>query len=119
MPNELEESKGKNIIRRLALKILSSKPIVYFYKRRGKYAFLSSLPQNCKILDVGCGNSSPKKTRSIRPDLYYIGIDVGDYNNSEESLSMADEYILTDPENFDKTIGKYAEKYMQFYPTII
>ena len=46
------------------------------------------------MLDVGCGNNSPRIAKSIRPDIYYVGVDVGDYNQENGSIECADEYIV-------------------------
>lgn len=72
--------------------------------RRNKIAFLTHLPDKSRILDVGCGNNSPKITKAIKPSTYYVGIDVGDYNQEKGSLEFADEYLLCSPEDFSETI---------------
>lgn len=46
---------------------------------RGKGGFLKTLPRGSTLLDVGCGNGSPYWFKANRPDLYYVGLDVGDY----------------------------------------
>ena len=71
---------------------------------RSKDQFLLSLPVKASLLDVGCGNHSPEMTKKRRPDIYYAGIDIDDYNTDDISKKLADEYILTDAENFAKTI---------------
>jgi SAM-dependent methyltransferase len=71
----------------------------------GKKSFISNLPNNALILDVGCGNNSPYVTKSILPDCIYTGLDIGDYNINKPNL--ADKYILTDPENFNYEILKF------------
>lgn len=73
---------------------------------RSKNDFLKQLDPNSRILDVGCGNDSPKITKNILPECYYIGIDVGDYNQSYQSL--ADEYIIVDLDSFVKAIDAYS-----------
>lgn len=76
---------------------------------KGKDAFLWSLPKDAEILDVGCGNNSPFKTKKILPQCIYTGIDVGDYNQSKPNL--ADVYIVTNSENFSGKIRELATKY--------
>jgi hypothetical protein len=66
--------------------------------RRGVRAFIHGLPRDAVVLDVGCGNNSPYKTKTQRPDLHYIGIDVGDYNQTASML--ADRYIVATPQGF-------------------
>ena len=53
----------------------------------GKDAFLMSLPRAAEILDVGCGNNSPFRTKKILPKCIYTGIDIGDYNQSKPNLA--------------------------------
>lgn len=76
---------------------------------KGKDAFLMSLPKDSTILDVGCGNNSPYRTKKILPHCSYTGVDVGDYNQSRPNI--ADEYIVTTPEDFAKTIMSLPSKY--------
>ena len=75
-------------------------------RRHGKTSFICGLPIGAKILDVGCGNDSPARVKSLRPDLWYIGLDIGDYNQTE-STSVANEYIITDPDLFANRIGTF------------
>ena len=49
-------------------------------------------------------DKSPEHIKSIRPDLHYVGVDVCDCNNDDVSKGFADEYVLTDGENFADTI---------------
>lgn len=74
-------------------------------KRKGLIAFLRCLPLNSSVLDVGCGNKSPLYFKTQRPDIYYIGIDIGDYNQSTDSIAYADKYIVTTPTSFAAEIG--------------
>ena len=59
-------------------------------KRRGMFAFIDSLPPKSTVLDIGCGNNSPIRFKTHRPDCYYIGLDVGDYNQDAHSKNFAD-----------------------------
>lgn len=49
---------------------------------------------------MGCGNDSPAHFKEIRPDLYYVGIDVADYKQVSDPRGHANEYIITTPEYF-------------------
>jgi SAM-dependent methyltransferase len=69
-----------------------------------KASFFSSLPERGTILDVGCGNNSPFYTKKLLPAWHYIGLDVGDYNQS--SQSAADEYIIVPPDAFTSEIER-------------
>lgn len=64
----------------------------------GKEAFLRTLAPKARIADIGCGNDSPAFTKAILPDCHYVGLDVGDYNQS--SSGLADEYVVVPPEAF-------------------
>lgn len=70
----------------------------------GKEAFLRTLAPDCRIADIGCGNDSPAFTKSILPGCHYIGLDVGDYNQS--SSGLAEEYVVVPPEAFRGAIEK-------------
>jgi SAM-dependent methyltransferase len=74
--------------------------------RHGVRAFLRGLSHGAKLLDVGCGNNSPFRVKSQRPDLYYIGLYVGDYNQTLPLL--ADQYIVVSPEAFVAEIDELA-----------
>ena len=71
----------------------------------GKEAFLRQLPSSPTILDVGCGNESPLRTKVLRPDSRYIGVDVTDYNQT--SQEHMDEYALCKPSEFNATLARY------------
>lgn len=73
----------------------------------GKGAFIRSMSVGARVLDVGCGNNSPTYFKQLRPDLYYIGLDVGDYNQSEASISHADEYHVSTAADFARRIGEF------------
>ena len=75
----------------------------------GKTSFLTKLKKDAKILDVGCGNDSPLIIKKILPNCKYTGLDIVNYNQSKESIKMADNYILTTSENFGKSISEISE----------
>lgn len=74
---------------------------------RGKQAFLKSLPPGARVLDVGCGNNSPRDAKILRPDLHYTGLDVGDYNQ-QDSIRYADAYVVVPPAEFAAAIAADA-----------
>ena len=78
--------------------------LVHLLRKKGKIFFLKSLKKNVSLLDVGCGNSSPSICKVLRPDIYYVGIDIGDYNQHKNPNDVADEYVLTTPEMFSNKI---------------
>lgn len=72
----------------------------------GERSFCHELKgRSAKILDVGCGNGSPRRVKMVVPDCYYVGIDVADYNNTNATLAYADEYLLFEPERFAEGIA--------------
>jgi SAM-dependent methyltransferase len=75
--------------------------------RRGKGTFVRAIPERGRVLDVGCGNDSPRWFKHARPDLYYVGIDIEDYHQSAGGTGLADEYVLTTPSAFAGQIGRY------------
>lgn len=71
----------------------------------GKVHFLTRLPEDARLLDVGCGNNSPFLVKSILPRSDYTGIDIGDYNQTKPN--RADHYIVTTPEAFADRIAAF------------
>lgn len=70
--------------------------------RYGLESFLRMAPKRARVLDVGCGNDSPRRIKTLAPDIHYTGIDVSDYN--QHSQSLADAYFITTPHAFADTI---------------
>ena len=52
-----------------------------------------------RLLDVGCGNHSPTRTKKYFPHVQYFGIDVTNYNNDEADLRAMDAFYQLDLEN--------------------
>ena len=73
--------------------------------------FIVQLPHAAKILDVGCGNNSAQSTKKLRPDVYYVGLDVGDYNQADPPARHADEYVITSSGMFAAEIEKRPDSY--------
>lgn len=78
-------------------------------RKRGKDAFLRSLPNRARIIDVGCGNSSPMKAKLLRSDLVYVGVDIGDYNQTSPG-DFADHYVVVSPPEFADAIGSFENQ---------
>src|SRR4051794_1108511 len=51
------------------------------FQKKGKVRFLDGLRANSKILDVGCGERWPLMSKRVRPDCYYIGLDIRDFDD--------------------------------------
>jgi SAM-dependent methyltransferase len=78
---------------------------------KGMAGFLNSVVKNGKLLDVGCGNQSPFRIKAQRPDVFYVGLDIGDYNQSANCQRYADQYIITSPELFDAKIVDFPDSF--------
>jgi SAM-dependent methyltransferase len=74
---------------------------------RGRYSFLAKLKQNCEIFDIGCGNNSPFFIKNTLPSCIYTGIDIVDCD--QETLKLADKYIVADQDTFADEIFKFHE----------
>lgn len=86
--------------------------------RYSRESFLSGLPDNSKILDVGCGNTAPFYTKSILPNCTYTGLDVDGYYNdlefwdrNREKPITADEYIVTTSGGFASEIERFQNEF--------
>lgn len=79
----------------------------FVMKPRGRFHFLATIPERASVLDVGCGNNSPIRTKRVQPRCTYIGIDVGDYNQANASVECADTYTITSPEGFADEIARF------------
>lgn len=79
---------------------------------RGQRAFLSSIRiDDCKILDVGCGNQSSLFLKSVKPSSFACGVDVCDFNQTPESKGLYDEYIIAQPASFSQTLRSIDESF--------
>ena len=76
-------------------------------KSRGKTRFTQAMPASARVLDVGCGNNSPQWFKTVRPDIHYTGLDVGDYQQIGDARQFADDYVICAPEEFAPTIERY------------
>jgi SAM-dependent methyltransferase len=80
-------------------------------RSRGKASFLNYIPKNAKVLDVGCGNNSPFRVKSKRPDIFYVGLDVGNYNQKANPNCYADRYIIVSSKDFVEEIKKFCNSF--------
>tara|TARA_B100000965_G_scaffold325791_1_gene288126 strand:- start:117 stop:779 length:663 start_codon:yes stop_codon:yes gene_type:complete len=86
-----------------------SRLVSFFLRRKGKWAFLRRFGKKPSILDIGCGNQSPNKTKMQLPDSYYCGVDVSEA--TPETNNFADRYIQCEPESFSKCIESIDEEF--------
>jgi SAM-dependent methyltransferase len=69
-------------------------------------AFLLSLPERARLLDVGCGNHGPTRAKRVRPDIFYVGIDIGACNMSPRDDAAADRLLIAEPSRFHEGIAE-------------
>ena len=88
---------------------------VWLFRRHHKEDFLMKMSgeDGTRILDVGCGNYSVLKVRRYckgKHEIFYSGLDVGDYNITESSKDNADEYVIVAPEDLAEAILRWEDK---------
>ena len=74
-------------------------------------AFINSLPNKAMILDVGCGNGSVDRVKNIRPDIYYVGVDINESSEIPNSAFSVDEYIEATPESFGNAVASAGSRF--------
>lgn len=58
-----------------------------------------------KLLDVGCGNHSPSKTKFVFPNCEYYGLDLDKtYNNDENDFAVTEKFYELDLTKLDYSI---------------
>lgn len=95
------------LMARMALHLRYSYNLIL--RRRSFFTLIRRLPAGAAVLDVGCGNNSPFVYKSLRPDIYYVGVDVGDYHQS--SSHLADEYHLFSETSFACDLATIGRKF--------
>ena len=83
---------------------LKSPKFKFLHKAFGKKPF--------KLLDVGIGNGSARKTKELFPNCEYHGIDLDlQYNNTEEDIKAIDRFYAMDVGklNFDEIPDNYFD----------
>lgn len=78
---------------------------------RGRNRFISQLPDKACVLDVGCGHDSPRTFKSLRSDLTYVGLDVGDCRQPVDPRSVADEYVVVESHDFRDAITRFGPRF--------
>ncbi|WP_187272568.1 MULTISPECIES: class I SAM-dependent methyltransferase [Methylobacterium] len=82
-----------------------------FFRRYYRSDFLKRLPHGAKVLDVGCGNDSPRLFKEARSDIYYVGLDVGDYRHTRPPTENADEFVVVASDEFAAAIEKWRGRF--------
>jgi 2-polyprenyl-3-methyl-5-hydroxy-6-metoxy-1,4-benzoquinol methylase len=71
---------------------------------RGQRSFVASIPkENCTILDVGCGKNS-LFLKSVKPNSSIYGVDVGFFEQSNESKALYEKLIICESKSFAQSI---------------
>jgi len=78
---------------------------------RGRNRFILQLPARARVLDVRCGNDSPRSFKALRPDIHYAGLDVGDCRQQVDPRSIADEYVIVEPDDFRAAITRFGTRF--------
>ena len=74
-----------------------------FLRPNGVFSFLRTFTRSqSTVLDVGCGNNSAFLYKRDFPEIFYIGLDIGDYENTR--FGFEDRLIITSPQNFSSAI---------------
>ena len=76
-----------------------------------KRTFILDLPHDASLLDVGCGNNSPRSCKNLRPDIRYTGIDVSDYVQAEDPRKFSDQYVIASPGDFHAKIAEFRDTF--------
>jgi len=94
------------------VKLLKIKSAIYRrIKPHHLFSFIHSIPRNGRVFDIGCGNNSPFIVKTLRPDVYYAGLDVGLYNQTHAPSRFANEFIVTEPSLFHLKIAERSEAF--------
>jgi len=76
----------------------------------GKTSFIHGMSHGAKVLDVGCGNDSASRLKKMRPDIFYIGLDIDHQNTgNKKNNTSADKMFITKPENFHEPIEALSD----------
>jgi len=86
--------------------------MIYLLKRKAsllnyKFSFIEKNfgKSPFKLLDIGCGNHSPSKTKSIFPNCEYYGLDLDKtYNNDEKDFKITKQFYELDLTKLDYSI---------------
>tara|TARA_R100000234_G_scaffold119336_1_gene101993 strand:+ start:883 stop:1545 length:663 start_codon:yes stop_codon:yes gene_type:complete len=71
---------------------------------RGQRSFIASMPkENCRILDIGCGKNSIF-LKSVKPNSTIYGVDIGLFEQTDESKFFYTKLIICEAKNFAQSI---------------
>jgi len=67
-----------------------------------------------RVLDVGCGNSSPTVTKKWLGQVEYHGLDIQEYSITEQDREAIDNFIIVSPDD-----AEYLSVEEEFYDVLI
>lgn len=76
-----------------------------------KALFYSTLKSQINILDIGCGNDSVKNIKSYFPDSNYTGVDIHDFNLSNDAKKLMQNYFIFNSNKFVSGIESINKRY--------
>lgn len=94
-------STARGLLKSIAYTTTRSRP-------RDRHQFLIEIADRARVLDVGCGNDSPFRFKTVRPDIQYVGLDVGDYEQHHDPAKYADEYVVVSSDRFLQAIQELS-----------
>jgi len=59
---------------------------------------LRKLAQASNVADIGCGKESCRNVKERFPEGRYVGLEIGDYDKTEISKALMDDYVKCRPE---------------------
>jgi len=85
------------------MNLLKNYKFIASYIYPNKIGFIRKM-NGGKVLDIGCGNHSPTKTKNANPSIYYVGVDIHKYHIDDNDLRVSDEIYFFDVENYFEKI---------------
>ena len=104
MIKKCRKLKFKNVVKYEELQLHSEYERIYRPYHYEHFLLTISNIKETKMLDVGCGNNSIRRIRKYCSNVYYTGLDIGDYNLEEQSKKEIDEYVVVDSDSFANEI---------------
>lgn len=81
--------------------------ILLTWRHKAHFLWTIRNEKGVRVMDVGCGNQSASIVKAYCNNIFYTGIDVGDYNQSTGSLNLIDDYHVVSPEKFADEIATF------------
>lgn len=70
-----------------------------------------SLPAKSRVLDVGCGNHSPTRYKTVNPGILYFGLDIAEYELNAQDYALAEEIRFVGAKAFDQGISQFEQQF--------